>query len=136
MLPLEEGTTMAATAAVLFAVAALGGATMAAQRLRGREAPSGTLAAIHGLAAAAALVVYALALLGANSAPASGVVAISLFVVAALGGATLLFGFHLRGRALPVWLVLVHGGIAVVAFVLLLVAVLGNGGGDGGTPGY
>lgn len=129
---------MAVTAAVLFAVAALGGATMAAQRLRGRETPSGTVATLHGVAAAAALVVYALALLGADSPPALGVVAIVLFVVAALGGATLLFGSHLRGRALPVWLVLVHGGIAVVAFVLLLVAIVGDGGGGGGggTAGY
>ncbi len=126
---------MAVTAAVLFAFAALGGATMAAQRLRGRETPSGTLATIHGLAAAAGLVVYVIALLGADGAPTSGIVAIVLFVVAALGGASLLFGFHLRERALPVWLVLVHGGIAVVAFVFLLVAVLGAAGG-GETTGY
>lgn len=126
---------MAVTAAVLFALAALGGATMAGQRLRGRETPSGTLATIHGLAAGAGVIVYLIALVGADGAPMSGIVAIALFVVAALGGATLLFGFHLRERALPVWLVLVHGGIAVVAFGFLLVAVLASTGG-GTTTGY
>lgn len=126
---------MAVTAAVLFALAALGGATMAGQRLRGQETPSGTLATVHGVAAAAGIVVYLIALFGADGAPTSGMVAITLFVVAALGGATLLFAFHLRERALPVWLVLIHGGIAVVAFGFLLVAVLGSAGG-GETTGY
>jgi hypothetical protein len=43
-----------------------------------------------------------------------------LFIVAALGGFGLFF-HHLRKVALPIWLVVVHALVAVVAFVLLLV---------------
>jgi len=31
-------------------------------------------------------------------------------------------GYHLKAQPLPIWLVLVHAAIAVVAFVLLCVA--------------
>jgi hypothetical protein len=33
------------------------------------------------------------------------------------------FGFHLKGRALPIPLVIGHGAIAITAFVLLLIAM-------------
>jgi hypothetical protein len=44
-------------------------------------------------------------------------------VLAALGGATLFLGFHLRQRALPIPLVIGHGLLAVTGFVLLLIAL-------------
>ena len=51
--------------------------------------------------------------------------ALPLFVVAAIGGFTLL-SFHLRKRSLPIPLMLVHGGVAVVAFLVLLSLVIGG----------
>lgn len=113
---------MTTIAVILFAIAAAVGAMMAVQRLRGEPLPATGTALAHGGAAALALVLYVIATLGAETAPATAWWAIGLFVVAALGGATLFLGFHLRERDLPVPLVLVHGGVAVVAFALLLVA--------------
>jgi len=52
----------------------------------------------------------------------SAALALLLFVVAALGGVVLNLGYHLKAQPLPIWLVLVHAAIAVVAFVLLCVA--------------
>lgn len=115
---------MEAVAAVLFLIAAGIGATMAAQRLQGVERPSTGVAVAHGGFAAVALVLYIIAVMGAASAPTAAWWAIGLFVVAALGGATLFLGFHLRGRALPIPMVFVHGGVAVVGFLVLLVALL------------
>ena len=103
---------------VLFAIAALGGITLAAMRLGNRPLPFG-LAIAHGVLAAAGLVLLIVAMVVAT---ATGVVlnaALILFIVAAIGGA-ILFSFHLRNRSLPVPLVLGHGLLAVVAFVLLL----------------
>jgi len=48
--------------------------------------------------------------------------ALILFLVAAAGGVLLNLRFHLNDMPLPKWLVLVHGGIAVVGFVCLLMA--------------
>jgi hypothetical protein len=45
--------------------------------------------------------------------------ALILFVIAALGGFGLFF-HHLRKAALPIWLVVVHALVAVIAFVILL----------------
>lgn len=114
---------MTTLAVILFAVAAAVGATMAVQRLQGKPLPSTGVALAHGGVAALALVLYIVATLGAETAPAAAWWAIGLFVVAALGGSALFLGFHLRERELPVPLVFVHGGVAVVAFVILLVAV-------------
>lgn len=116
---------MGPLAAVLFAIAAVIGATMAVQRVRGVERPAMGMALAHGGIAALALVLYVVAVVTASSAEAISWWAIGLFVVAALGGSALFLGFHLRERPLPVPMVFVHGGVAVVGFVVLLVALLG-----------
>lgn len=102
----------------LFAVAALGGVFMAVLRFKGTERPPMPVALIHGAVAAAGLVALILAVLSAEPAPAVRI-ALGLFVVAALGG-FVLFSFHLRQKALPIPLMVIHAGVAVVAFVLLL----------------
>jgi hypothetical protein len=78
----------------------------------------------HGAVAATGLglLTYSAATSGI---PPSAQLALALFVVAALGGATLFIGFHLREKALPIPLVLGHGILAVTAFVLLIVAIVG-----------
>ena len=108
-------------AAVLFGIAALGGVVMAVMRLTGRELPPMAIALVHGLFAASGLIALLVAVIGVN-APTSARIALGGFVVAALGGFAL-FSFHLRQKALPVPLVIVHGLVAVISFVLLLAGI-------------
>ncbi len=108
-------------AAVLLAIAALGGVVMAVMRFMGRELPPMGLAIVHGLFAASGLVALLVAVVGAN-APTQTNIAAGGFVLAALGG-FFLFSFHLRRKALPKPVVLVHGLVAVVSFVLLLIGI-------------
>lgn len=103
---------------VLFAVAALGSITLAAMRLGNRPLPFG-LAVAHGIFAAAGFVLLIVAMVGATATGVALNAALILFIVAAIGGA-ILFSFHLRAHPLPSPLVLGHGLLAIVAFVLLL----------------
>jgi hypothetical protein len=110
------------TALVLFALAALGGVTMAAMRLRGAERPPTGLALAHGALAAAGLIALIVAVMNmADPGPAR--TALVVFIVAALGG-FYLFAQHMQKKALPIPVVVVHGLIAVVGFVILLMAVM------------
>jgi len=109
--------------AILFAVAAAGGLTLAAMHLRsrGRERPPTALAVTHGLVAAVALVLLIIAALGtAAGSSALPWTAVAIFVVAALGGAYMFLGKHLRGEPLPGKVVILHGVLAVVGFLVLL----------------
>lgn len=112
------------TAAILFAIAALGGVTMAVIRFRGNPAPPLWLAAVHGLVAAAGLVTL-IATVTRQNVPATALVSLAGFLVAALGGFLLLLGFHLKGKPLPVPVMLLHGTVAVISFVTLLIAIFG-----------
>jgi hypothetical protein len=103
---------------VLFAIAALGGITLAAMRLGNRPLPF-ALAIAHGALAATGLVLLIAAMVVAAATGTILNAALIVFIVAAIGGA-ILFSFHLRSQPLPVPLVLGHGLLAVVAFVLLL----------------
>ena len=109
------------TAIVLFAIAALGGLVMALMRFGGRELPPLGLALVHGLLAAAGLVALIVALVGHGYTIAT-IIALLGFVGAALGG-FYLFSLHMKKQALPIPYVLVHGGFAVISFVILLVGV-------------
>jgi len=106
-------------AAIVFAVAALGGATLATLHFRGRSPLPMPLALLHGLLAATGLVLLIAAALTQPGFGGLALAALVVFVVAALGG-FYLFSFHLRGLRLPSPVVLIHGGAAVVAFLLLL----------------
>jgi len=108
-------------AAVLFAVAALGGVVMAAMRFGGRELPPMALAIVHGLFAASGLVALLLFVVNSNASTLA-IVSLVGFVVAALGGFSL-FAHHLRGKALPLNYVVIHGVGAVVSFAILLAAI-------------
>lgn len=109
------------TAAVLFAVAALGGLVMAGIRFSGPNPPA-WLAMLHGFLAAAALtlLIYAACTI---SLPVLAQAAIALFVIAALGGVVMNLNYQWKLLPLPKWLVIVHALIAVVGFVLLLAAL-------------
>jgi hypothetical protein len=111
------------TCTALLVLAALGGIAMAGMRFAGKPHPPAWLAMVHGLVAAAALtlLIFGAATVGL---PPLAMVAIVLFVLAAAGGAYLNLNFHMRDVALPTWLVLVHGGIAVAGFLCLLTALI------------
>lgn len=106
---------------LLFALAAVGGVTMLLMHLQNKAIPLG-LAVAHGVLAAIALVLLILAVTG-GTAPGYSSIALILFVVAALGG-FVLFSAQLKKKPLSTPLIFVHGGVAVVAFILLLLSVL------------
>jgi hypothetical protein len=111
-------------ALALFAVAAVGGALLAYLRFSNKPIPI-PLALLHGALAASGLVVLAVGVLNDN-APSRAGLALGLFVLAALGG-FVLFSFHLRKQQLPAPVVVIHGAVAVIAFLILLVSVVGVG---------
>lgn len=113
---------MLQTAAILFALAALGGVLMAAIRFSGRPRPPSWLAMGHGFMAAAGLtlLIYAELTVGI---PMLAEFSLGLFIVAAIGGAAINLLFHARQRDIPIPLMLVHAALAVSAFILLLCTV-------------
>ncbi|HSR43316.1 MAG TPA: hypothetical protein VLL48_14105 [Longimicrobiales bacterium] len=108
--------------AVIFAVAAAGGAAMLILEMREREVPIG-LALGHGLLAAVALGLLVLSVFG-GGASTLVISALVLFLVAALGG-FVLFASHLRTGTFPLLLAWVHGGAAAVALALLIAGLYG-----------
>jgi hypothetical protein len=105
---------------VLFAIAALAGATMAVMHFKGTSPPRPVFAVLHGVFAASGLVVLLLTLLKVGFGGTPGI-ALGVLTLAALGGFALL-SVHLRGKALPSGLVVGHGLLAVAGFVVLLAA--------------
>jgi hypothetical protein len=110
------------TAAVLFLLAALGGITMVGIRLSGQPRPPTWLALGHGAIAASGLVtlIYTAAM---QTIPLLAQIALGIFVLAALGGATIFLGFHMKEKPLPIPLMLGHGAAALTGFVLLVLAI-------------
>jgi hypothetical protein len=109
-------------AIILFALAAVGGLWMATLVFRGAVAPPPAIAALHGLLAASGIVVLLMGIIQAGAAGRPGI-ALALFVIAALGGFTLL-SFHVRKRVLPKAVIIAHALVAVCGFLTLLWAVL------------
>ena len=114
--------TMMKTAAVLLALAAIGGLTMAVMRFRGADRPPSSIAMAHGLLAAAALtlLIYAAAAAGL---PAVGLVALVVLIIVALVGVALNLLYHVKLLPLPKPTIVIHGVVAVIGFVLLLLAL-------------
>lgn len=112
-------------AIALFALAAVAGLSMAIGHFRGQSPPKPVTAALHGLFAASGLLMLLLAVVRASTGGLPAI-ALGVFLLAALGGFTLL-SFHLRGRKLPNVLVVGHGLLAVSAFIVLLAAVYAAG---------
>jgi hypothetical protein len=116
----REGGTMQA-AVIVLVLAAVGGLTLAAIRLSGKPWPPLWLALGHGAVAATGvgLLIYATV---SSGIPTLAQVALGIFILAALGGAVLLLGFHMQRKALPIPFVLGHGLIAATGLVLLLLS--------------
>lgn len=112
-------------AAILLGLAALGGFTVAGMRLSGTPRPPTWMALGHGTIAAAGLACLIYAAMVGPGIPQLAQVALGVLILAALGGAIIFIGFHLRGQALPIPLVIGHGIIAVTGYVLLLITIFG-----------
>jgi len=117
-----DALKMMGTAAVLLALAAIGGLTMAVIRFRGADRPPSWLAMAHGLLAGAALtlLIYAAAVAGL---PGVGLVALIILIVVALVGLSLNLMYHDKLLPLPKATIVIHGLVAVIGFVLLLLAL-------------
>jgi hypothetical protein len=118
--------TMVFVCIVLFAVAAVFGVINVIRIVAVDRAPRATVY-IHGVFAAVSLVLLVIySIIRSSAAP---IVALILFIIAALGG-FLLFGIDVATKKPPKWLGFVHGAVAVAGFVLLLVFAFAGGGGS------
>lgn len=114
---LWKGADMLTYALIAFAVAAVGGLILAAHVLRDKFAPW-ALSLLHaGLGALGLVLLIALLLQG--SASKGVLIGFVLLLVAALGG-FFLASFHLRKRLPPKAVVVIHAGVAVVGFLIVL----------------
>lgn len=111
-------------AAILFAIAALGGVIMALIRFSGHPYPPMALAIIHGLFAAAGLIALIMVVFGGGMTLLPKI-ALVLFIGAAIGGFAMLSS-HLKSQPLPISYVVIHGLVAVIAFVLLIVSIMNH----------
>lgn len=120
-----DAMSMMKTAAVLLAIAAIGGLVMAVVRFRGAERPPTLVLMVHGLLAGAALtlLVYAAATVGL---PGMANAALALLIVVAIVGAALNLKFHAKMLPIPKSPIVIHGIVAVIGFVLLLLAIAGS----------
>jgi hypothetical protein len=110
-------------ALIVFAIAALGGLTLAAAYvLQGRLAPW-LLSLLHAALGAIGLLllIYAALTTGISGAALAALV---ILVIAALGG-FYLASIHLREAVAQRSVVFIHAGVAVIGFLALFGAVLG-----------
>lgn len=110
-------------AAVLLALAAVGGLTMSVMRFKGADRPPTLFLMGHGVLAAAALtlLIYAAATIGL---PKLAMGALAVLIVVAAVGASLNLMYHAKMLPIPKGPIVVHGIVAVAGFVLLLLAVM------------
>ena len=105
----------------IFAVAAVVGLTMAIAAFQGNFPPVPS-AVLHGVLAATGLVLLIVAVV--QGAAGAEIYALGFFLVAALGGFGMAFGFHARKKPLPKGFVAGHAALAVIGFLLLLAGAL------------
>ncbi|MCG8274919.1 hypothetical protein [Stenotrophomonas sp. NLF4-10] len=118
--PAIQAPTLA-HALIAFAVAATGGLVLAAYVLRNKFAPW-ALSLLHAALGATGLLLLIVSIVrGAASQPV--LIGFALLLLAALGG-FFLASFHLRRRLPPKAVVVVHAGVAVAGFLVVLAQVL------------
>lgn len=113
-------------AVVLFALAAIVGLYMGVLHSRGRTPPPVLAAVLHGVLAVSAVVLLLLGVMQVGLGATVHSWSLGFFVIAALGGLYLV-SFHIRRKPLPGGVIVIHGLIAVIAFLILLVAVFALG---------
>lgn len=112
--------TIMITTVILFAIAAVFGLLIIVPTLQGKT-PSRAAVVVHGLLAASALVALILQVSAGTGGNAQ--ISLYLFLVAAVGGFIML-ARDLQKKSVPKALALVHAGVAVVAFLLLLYSIM------------
>ena len=113
---------MLRTAVILLGLTALGGITLATIRFGGRRNPPSWLAMLHGLLASSGLTLLLYAGFAAGM-PGGAWLGLGMLIVAALGGLVLNLRYHWKDKELATWRVLVHGAVAAVGFVDLVIAI-------------
>ena len=108
-------------AIIILGLAALGGLTMAGIRLSGAPRPPTWLALGHG-----AIALVGMVMLGnlwmSPGLPGLAQAGFFTMILAACGGLFMFVGYHLRGLALPILMVLGHGLIAASGYVMVLIS--------------
>ena len=121
-----DAPTMVQGAIWLFAIAALGGLLMALMVFKGRDRPPSWLAMLHGFLGAAGLTLLVWATTMGGGVPSLVNIGLVILLLAALGGAYMALKFHVKMLPLPKTIVLGHGALAVVGFVLVLLGGRGS----------
>lgn len=106
-------------AIVSFAIAVAAGISLVSLRFSRNCLPV-WLAGVHGVFAGLGLILLSIHV-AANGGSPLLVVSLAIFVLAALGGVTMFFGYYLRSQPLPIPLMLSHGGLGATALTLTLV---------------
>lgn len=104
------------TAIAMFALAAVLGMVLLTFVLQGKETPK-SIVFSHGPLAAAGLVLLIIYAFQKSPGPIEAIV---LFLIAATGG-IIMFSRDMTGKSIPKWLAVVHGLLAVVGFIFLLI---------------
>ncbi|HEY6094781.1 MAG TPA: hypothetical protein VIU93_07490 [Gallionellaceae bacterium] len=118
----EEREDMLIYAIVIFAIGAVGGLFLASQVLTDKLAPW-PISIVHALLGATGIILL-IAMTVMNQGTGRLSAALTLFVIAALGG-FFLASIHVRGKIAPKAIVLLHATIAVLGFLTLLSIALG-----------
>jgi hypothetical protein len=116
-----DSQTMLRTAIVLLAITAAGGLLMAGIRFSGRPHPPTIITMVHGLLAASGLTLLLYAAFTAGL-PGGAWIGLILLLAAVLGGLVLNLGYHWKNQPLPIWLVLVHAGVAAAGLVVVAIS--------------
>jgi hypothetical protein len=110
-------------AAVLFGIAALGGAFLLSLRLRGGNPPI-AFAFVHGAVAVAGFVALAVAV-ATSPAPRAPLPIVALVALASAACVGLwLVSRHGKGILIPLPIAWLHAALAAVGYVILLAAIL------------
>jgi hypothetical protein len=117
-----EPQLMLRTSVILLALTGAGGVLMAIIRFSGRPHPPNFVTMAHGLLAGSGLTLLLYAGI-THGLPGIAWGSLALLVAAALGGLILNLGFHGKSKPLPIGLMMVHAGVALVAVVVLTLAV-------------
>jgi hypothetical protein len=104
----------------LFATAIIIGATMAVVRLKTKPIPALSLVVLHGLFAVTGLIWMFVVVIDKTNRTNHVTGPLVLFCIVAVLGLIMLLGYHIKGRPLPIPTMLIHGILALAAFIWLL----------------